>query len=220
VPIRNQFQSSGLYYLELAEAARATRNSAHKEHIFKVSLRSCHVPEFVIPSHQFLRSVRNPWIEGMRIDVQYKECGETGEVTFKPYTGTVAALVNRTHDWPGSPWEALEVRWDEAEAGDGEGLSVDRIGLWEATPQFEAGTPYQLARDKFTSPLLDAETCERIASEVDALMERGGEDFAPFEFEVDSQVFIDYYCVVAAPMYVDLVLRRLRGGYYRQVCKL
>jgi WD40 repeat protein len=215
VPIRNQFQSSGLYYLELAEAARATRNSTHKEHTFTVSLRSCHVPEFVIPSHLFLRSVRNPWVEGMRIDVQYKErCGETGEVTFKPYSGTVTALVNRAQEWPGSPWEALEVRWDETETGE---LSVDRIGLWEATPQFEADTPYQQARDKFISPLLPVETCERIAVEVGALMEQGGAAFAQFMHDVDRQAFEQYYCIIAAPMCVDLILRRLRGGYYRQV---
>lgn len=207
IPTRYAITVTGQYLLDLS-APRTTRHSSNKEQSFEVSLRNCSLPEFLVPSEIFERSTRIAWHQGVQIKVLYKEYLETqNEYQFKEYEGRVVTLSNSDPDWPHSPWDSLLVAWDDDAGGN---YGQQRIGLWEAIPLHSKLVPFgqncKFSQDEMT----------QIADDIDSLIS-SDERFAAFEFEVDSTVFPEYYQIIALPVYVDLIRRRLRNGFYRQV---
>ena len=213
VPSRNTITAGHVYQLDLV-IPRATRNSASKEITFEVTLRDWDLPEFLVPSDVFLRSVRLAWHRGIRLSAQFKNFSvEEQKYVFVEYAGQVEGLSNATPEWPNSPWEALQIRWDESV--DGEELS--RMGPWEVLPQFDPNSEFSRILSHFPMAVLDSNEAQRIAREIDVLMDKHKTYFEPFQYEVDSTEYPTYYSHIALPMYVDLIRRRLDNHFYRQV---
>ncbi len=226
IPLKNTISSHGQYITDLVEP-RSTRHSSHKEQqIFRVTVRNSSLADFLVPSVVFLRSVHLPWHLGIRINVTYKEVTEeTQELVFRQYPGRVVRLSNSDEDWPQSPWDALEMTWEDA-TSTGESSSMinndsastsDRVCPWEANPLYEG---YANHLSKFQLPSLNSEDIKRIDTAIGELMEANTTRYSPFEYEVDSSVYESYYCVIPVPLYVDLIRRRLRSNYYRQMTAL
>lgn len=119
-------------------------------------------------------------------------------------------------DWPGSPWESLEVVWAEDD-GSGASGETDRISPWDAVrlpmaPSPEGGQrdPNLLywdgAGDAVQSPAAAAAFGSRGQDEVLPVDEAarlaialeeccGAEEYSPFRYPVDAAVFPDYYKV-------------------------
>lgn len=212
IPLRTIISAHGQYITELTEP-RATRHNTPKEHIFKVTLRNSGLADFLVPTVLFLRSVHLPWHQGIRLDVNYKESDPaTGEMISHRYPGRLVKLACADEDWPQSPWESLVVEWDDQVDG---GPGADRVSPWEARAIWDANSGHAQSASRFKLPCLDAAEAKRIDLAIQELMEAG--QYAEFEFEVDSSVFQDYYCIVPAPVYVDLIRRRLQENFYRQV---
>lgn len=215
-PSRRSITSSGNYTLDLVEP-RATRHS--QQNLFTVSIRNCHLPDFLVLSEVFMRSVKIPWHFGVKISVQYKETNEDGDISFKQYMGSVVRLSNASDDWPNSPWEALEVRWDDEDGSieNAGANSVERLGPWEATPLLDSSSNSTATRAQYKLKTLDTAETSRIVEEVNKLMTENDEEYNPFMYEVDGSVYPDYYSLIATPSYVDLIVRRLENYFYRQV---
>ena len=217
IPLRNSISSHGQYLLDLV-APRNTRHSGGKEITFSVTLRDWDLPDFLISSDIFLRSIRLAWHAGVKVTVQFKNYSEEEKCyVFKAYTGQVAGISNASPEWPHSPWDCIEVSWDDANESSGDGAS--KVGPWEAIPQFTAGSDYAKIMDKYPLTKIDPTEAERIVAEIDALME--SEQFAdlfnPFMYPVDPTVFPSYYLSIAVPICVDTIRNRLENGFYRQV---
>lgn len=234
IPVRHAISANGHYLTDLAEP-RVSRHSGSREHVFQVMVRNCNLADFLVPISIFQRAVHLPWHQGVKISVSYKETDEESrEMVFRQYTGKVLRLSNADEEWPHSPWEALEITWDDAVA-DGTALSfsgqspsaaamsVDRVCPWEANPLYEHGSSSSSSSShahlqaQFQLPCLDAAEAHRIDQAIEQLMTQRSADFDPFLYPVDSSVFPDYYCIVPNPVYIDLIRLRLRNQYYRQL---
>jgi len=154
------------------------------------------------------------WHQGIRIHVAYREEGlDNNDPVDRLYSGVVVSLSDSAHEeWPHSPWEALQVEWDET-GEEAEGIS--RIGPWEARPV--ESMSFTEACRKIPAPGISEEACTHIISRIGSYLDENPEVREAFEFTVDSEVFPDYYGIVQVPMYIDLIRRRLQNGYYRQV---
>jgi hypothetical protein len=148
-----------------------------------------------------------------------------GEWLLREHFAQVQGLTTTDPDWPTSPWDALEVRYENQPIDLGQGETrplldeVERVAPWEATPFYDASTALhkkQLALNN-ASVKLDASIVDRIARGLDALLEAEPQLAEYFQFPVNSEQLPDYYCLVCVPMYLDLIRRRLTNRYYRQV---
>ena len=100
---------------------RNSSSSQDRNRTFSVTVRnSFALPDFVVPEQQFLRSVKMPWHEGIRLSVPFAEVSDEGEVLYKMYRGRAVGLSNSSDEWPHSAWEVLEVEWDNDKDGDGD----------------------------------------------------------------------------------------------------
>lgn len=210
IPSRTTLTTHGSYVVSLMEL-RSTRHSSSKAFSFEVKLRNSGLADFVIPASIFHRSIRLSWHQGVEILCKFSEVDENGENVLKDYLGKVVRLCNSDSEWPHSPWEALEVVWDSAD-GNAESNAppeTQRISPWDAVPR-HSPTPCVL-------PKVDKELCIRIEAAIADLMNEKGDRYSPFEYEVDSVIFPHYYSLIAVPSYVDLIRRRLKSDYYRQV---
>lgn len=211
VPMKRTISSSGQVSVQLI-APRTTRNTPKSETFFTVSLRNYHIPDFIIPSYIYQRSMSIQWKQNMMVEVFYKELTENGELYFKKYQCEIIETSNSRDEWPASPWENVQVRTvTGASSSSGDVIDeYDRISPWEAIPITD-GDIYEATMG------LDQTISDSIEMSIGELMENENEIFNPFEFEVDSELFPDYYTIIQVPMYVDLIRRRLKNSYYRQV---
>jgi WD40 repeat protein len=234
IPLKPQLSSSGEYHVDLVPQ-RHTRHSVNVEPIsFKVTIRNCSLPDFLIPSHVFNRCLKLTWCEGIKVSVTYREpvltvtsFSPTGAINTAPtherqereYSAHVIRLANSSSDWPHSPWAALQIQFDDPNIGTDpiNSSPVEYIGPWEAVPALDTSGTYGRAVAKNPKPSLSEDVSTRILQEVRQLMETHSELYEPFAFEVDSSIFPEYYCTIPVPMYVDLIIRRLENGFYRQV---
>eukprot|EP01038_Epipyxis_sp_PR26KG_P011104 gene11104-14904_t len=211
--------SQGTYSIEW-QAPRSLRNMV--ESTFEVSIRNCHLPDFVVPAGLFTRSTKLSWYEGMRITANFKEETDNYSYSFKPFSAKVVSISNSSLEWPASPWECLQVQWLSEENQDEEMLfnqELDRIGLWEATPIVLSSSPSPQLQQflDFKLPAIDLIEAQRIDESITSLLDSNGDSYLPFRFDIDENEFSDYRSVVQVPMFVDLIQRRIRAGYYRQM---
>ena len=223
IPTHSAITSNGFYKVALS-SPRSTRNSSSMEITFEVVLRDWGLPDFLVPSDVFLRSIKLPWHMGLKVNVVFKEHSDDneGQFVYRTYSAQVIRLMNASAEWPQSPWDALEVRWDSdsinnASANAAAAVGTDRIGPWEARPCFDptssSSSEYPLQRG------IGAHEERSIHDAIDQLAhsEQHSALFGDFMFPVDSELFPTYSSSIALPMCVDLILRRLKNGYYRQV---
>ena len=213
VPMKRTISATGQVSIQLI-APRTTRNTPKSETFFTVSLRNYHIPDFVIPSYIYERSMRIQWRQKMMIEVFYKELTESGDLYFKKYPCEIIETSNSRDEWSASPWENLQVRTVTGASSSSTDTDVineyDRISPWEAIPITD-NNEYE------TTMGLDQVIADSIESSIGDLMSKENDVYNPFEFEVDAEIFPDYYTIIQVPMYVDLIRRRLKHGYYRQV---
>jgi hypothetical protein len=217
VPVRNVITAAGQYVLELA-APRATRHSSSSEISFSVTLRDWDMPDFLVPSDLFMRSIRLAWHTGVRVTVQFKNYSEAEKMyVFTSYGGQVEGINNASAEWPHSPWDCIQVNWDDAEESSAD--AATRVGPWEAVPQYDASSEYAKILARFPLAQLDGGEAMRIMDAIDALMADNKYKllFAPFADQVDAEQFPSYYASIPVPICVDTIRSRLMSGYYRQV---
>jgi WD40 repeat protein len=217
VPLRHAITTHDQYVLEMV-APRATRHSSAKEITFTVTLRDWDMPDFLVPSDLFMRSIRLAWHKGIRVNVPFKDYSEAEKrYIFKTYYGQVEGINNASAEWPHSPWDCIQVAWDDTDPSSPD--ATIRVGPWEAIPQFDASSEYSRILAKFPLAKLDEGEAQRILQEIDALMAdpKYANLFQPFAYEVDSSAFPSYYSSIPVPMCVELIRQRLINGYYRQV---
>ena len=174
---------------------RVSRHKENPEHSFSVDIRNWDdVPDFIVPYHLFAKALKCPWRAGMEITADYKatdeELEKTGEGVVQ-YRGRIVALSESTPDWPQSPWEALEVLWDTGDE--------QRLGPWEATLIVDQGSAlyHELQAPSFLPPHINETEATRIEKEIGLLMTEKEEDYSPFEYAVDPEVFPNYYSTVS-----------------------
>lgn len=202
VPLQWGLSSSGCIYSTFGPP-RATRNSTDATALtFDVTLRSNHLPDFLVPRHIYQRALLLSLTPGERFLTKFKEYDEQGNTYLKEYSGTVIGVCDSDPSvWSQSPWESVQVRWED---DDDEGA---RISAWDAIPETDSSIELSI-------PSIGA-VADYVASAVEALVEVP--HFHPFIYPVDAEVFPDYYCFVPLPINLDLILRRLQNNFYRQV---
>eukprot|EP00981_Chlorochromonas_danica_P005087 scaffold1034_cov175-Ochromonas_danica.AAC.13 len=213
IPLKNIITTHGQYITDLVEP-RSTRHSTNKEIVFQVVMRNCNLPEFLVPTPIYLKSIHQPWHQGIAVQVFYKEQdAETEEFRLNPYPAKVFKLSNCDADWQQSPWDALEVLFDDPQYNS----LPTRVCPWEASPLSTSSDYGQQLAERFKIPCLEENEIDRIEKAIEEMMRSSDDRYSPFEFEVDSSVFPDYYFCIPVPVYIDLIRRRLRNKYYRQV---
>eukprot|EP01041_Mallomonas_annulata_P003184 gene3184-6281_t len=178
---------------------------------FDITIRRCGDPDFIVPVHLYLRCIKTKW-----------------------RVGRVVRISDSDHaSWPQSPWDCLEVIWDDQSRGDMVTSSssttagntemlipehTDRVNPWEACPVFlsESAQPAILAVIK--PPSMCVEVGERVRTALQALMQE--DILQPFTNPVDQEYFPDYYCFVVLPICLTLIEKRIENGYYRTIAAL
>ncbi|RYG68548.1 hypothetical protein EON64_04930, partial [archaeon] len=217
IPIQTSISQSGQYIGSLSEP-RSTRHSTFKDILFKVTMRNSNLPDFLVPSDLFQKSIFLPWHQGVRITVEYKETApDTLEMTFNSYPARVVRLSNADEEWAQSPWDALEILWEDQDGSGGTplvGVQTERICPWDAKPVSESSLAL-MAKHKV--PCIDPALCAEMDRAFGQLLEDQYDRFSAFEYTVDSSVYESYYSIVQVPVYIDLIRSRLHNAYYRQV---
>jgi hypothetical protein len=188
---------------------RESRNDKQLYRTFKVSLRNLSMPEYLVPWHIYHNAAASVWEENSLFTSIFREVDEQGEMCQKIYDGKVVRLSDSDPtQWPQSPWESLEIRWNDGSNGD----QTDRISTWDATLINCNPSSNYLSQ----SPTIPMELKTAFIAEIENIMKNDNQ-FQPFLFPVDSTIFPDYYCIVPVPMYLDLIYSRISNDYYRQV---
>eukprot|EP01033_Poteriospumella_lacustris_P000228 gene229-151_t len=206
-------------YIATVVEPRATRRQ--EQQLFVVSLRSSSCADYVIPKVVFHRALTVAWHPNLRITSHFCDTDEQGRISFKEYAGVVLNLEAAAPEWPLSPWMNLLVQWDADDDGGGGGgggaEETSLMSFWEVQPDW----PAAIARDslymKMKLPSLAPTDCARIADDISQLMETHPVEYSAFEYEPDPELYPDYSVSVPLPMTLNLVVQRLRNGYYRQV---
>jgi WD40 repeat protein len=206
-------------YIATVVEPRATRRQ--EQQLFVVSLRSSSCADYVIPKVVFHRALTVAWHSNLRITSHFCDTDEQGRISFKEYAGVVLNLEAAAPEWPLSPWMNLLVQWDADDDGGGGGgggaEETSLMSFWEVQPDW----PAAIARDslymKMKLPSLAPTDCARIADDISQLMETHPVEYSAFEYEPDPELYPDYSVSVPLPMTLNLVVQRLRNGYYRQV---
>ena len=178
--------------------------------------------DFIIPRHQYLQGVRFPWKPGCWFKTEFKE--EDG-VT-KEYIGRVEAVGDMDTDWPQSPWECLTVKYcteGTEEINIHEQSSL--ISPWEIVPhtprkdgEIEGNLTPRAMKLTDNAPCLEAQLSDRAAKVIQAAYE--DPTYEAYAYKISEEHMSDYYCVVPAPIDLELILSRLHYKYYRQEAAL
>jgi hypothetical protein len=207
-PVRWEGSSSGDQLLVDFGVPRSTRNNSFSGINFKfvVNLRLCDsVPDFIIPKHQYLKGTGYPWRPGVRFSVYYKE--ENG---MKEYTGQIEKITDTNQAWPQSPWECIVCRYYGDDGELERETECSKLSPWELYP-------FNADNDKIkenTGPKLTPQFVGRAQDVITAAIQNP--DYEAFAYQVSSEEFPDYYRVIAAPIYLELISARLTNNYYRQ----
>jgi hypothetical protein len=176
-----------------------------------VNIRRSSLPEFVILKSVVDRSMREQWYPGKAIQAKFIEesvdSQGSPESVCKLYHGIVLQLSCVSNEYPGSPWDAIEVKWtDDTDDTEISSSSADRISPWDVVV---AETSSRCVDS------LDETEASRIDSLITETMNEEG--FDAFRTAVDDTLIPDYNAIIPMPIWVELIQERLRNGYYRQV---
>ncbi|KAK9051687.1 hypothetical protein SSX86_028315 [Deinandra increscens subsp. villosa] len=98
-------------------------NSMSQKTVFNVCYNPRSGSKFIVPYHQFLKSVSKKFSPGMRFNLRF----ETEDATERRCTGTISGISDVDPvNWPGSKWRCLMVRWDAVEV-----TRHNRVSPWE-----------------------------------------------------------------------------------------
>lgn len=197
---------------------RESRHTTPPNLQFEVSLRSSSLPDYIIPSYLYYRcSVVNwqPSVEFVSYFLEYQEDDQSK--VYKDYAGVVGRVTDSdSQDWPHSPWESLEIQWKDSSTQGGQQLSQGDGSDYERISPWDAIIPNSTYPSKHFYPAtLPTELRERVLEMIQGLMLE--EDYQPFAYPVDPEIFPDYDCTIPVPMYLDLMRRRLENNFYHQV---
>ena len=214
VPSKCSITSHGSMVVDFIAPRPSTRHSSVQNIVFNVKIRNCDVPDFIVPWHTFERALRVQWREGMRIMVEVKEPqpsslegGSEDVAKWVTYPAVVVGLSSSHDEWRDSPWDALQIQWvddsvnsplhSSSSAVDAE-VNDYRVGPWEATPVLSESSDLSraLKSGRYDAPRLSQDVAAAIDKAINELMDTESDEFSPFEFEVDSEVFPEYYTTV------------------------
>ena len=153
--------------------------------------------EFVLPLYRYERFERNVYGPGDRFKMFYEDSPE-------PYTGTVLGMRPfHPKDFPDSPWQCLEVRWD---IGGGSGADPDecsQVSPWEIMPLSEEPAPPAL-----TSRLSEADRSRILSVLRDTVL--SAEVAAPFIAPPAAAELAH----VPLPLCLRTIIARLEAFFY------
>ncbi len=250
IPHKNRINVVGGYHCEFLQQRQSRHSSAvtgtaGRVLSFSVTLRDCGTPDFLVLESRFMRSISLPWHEGIRVTCAYHDLDQHGQLTVKEFAGRVHSMKNRDSQWPQSPWEALQVEWDDSSADQQAVVSsstsvdpdrlgnrtsialqplhrdVDCISPWEAEQRgaLPSSSSSSSSHDSNVMIRLSVETCAQLDASIALFIKKDKKigRYAPFADDVDANLFPDYYCIVPVPFTISLLRARLQQGYYRQL---
>ena len=140
------------------------------------------------------------------------------------YAGTVWRITNSDPDWPHSPYECIEVRYDDTSSAS-VNEEIARLSPWEMKPLFsdhflteeesKSDQPDSFGEYEVKCPTLDSDASERIANALSSAIEI--QDFQSFQYPVDQSKYPDYAQVVPVPIDLSMITQRLKNDFYRQI---
>ena len=90
-------------------------------------------------------------------------------------------------------------------------------GPWEAIPIFEESSSFMRSWKTFPVPQLPIAQCSELEDFINNVIVEKETEFAIFVQEIDLNETPDYGNYIHVPIHLDLILRRIRNQYYRQV---
>ena len=181
---------------------------------FTVTLRNLNLPEFLVPYHLYIQSGQVKWGKGVKFRTFFKE-GDNDD-PWKSYPGVVVRSTNFDEEWPLSPWNSLEILWQENLSRVINESRIERISPWDAKLHDNQNFIAQCEKvSECSRPRLPQQLINCVLEKINDLMKL--EAFEPFSYPIDSSLFADYYCIIPCAMYLDLIARRLESNFYRQL---
>ena len=87
------------------------------------------------------------WNTGITVNLSYKEFLPDYDYEIKTYSGRVTGVSDASREWKDSPWDNIEIRWENNEG-------TDRVNPWEAVPEVEESNPLYQKLQYFQPPSL------------------------------------------------------------------
>ena len=186
----------GTYVVQFDDGDRepAEAEEMMQPQTFIVSHRRTELPEFVLPLYRYERHERNVYGPGDRFHMLYED-------NPVPFQGTVIGMRPfHPRDFPDSPWQCLEVRWDNAEDGE----EHEQVSPWEIMPLSELPGPppvnttlSETERQRLQEALEEKVTVAEVAQ--------------PFMDPPDAAAL----AYVPLPLCLRTVVERLKNRFYR-----
>ena len=168
------------------------------------------VPDFLILASRFNQGMSQEWYPGKFVSAWIADENDVSSGDY--YPGTVLdANVS-------SPWEALTIIWE-----DGDAMSMSPWEVDVVDPSAYVSSDNKIPngpRLPIFCEALNPDTCERLARAIEGYMNENPTLVSIFTDEVPLADYPSYLPTNPWPVYLKLLLKRLRGGWYRTTLAL
>lgn len=172
--------------------------------IFTIAYGSRNVPDYLVLEDKFLTSLGYQWQNGLEILVPFGNDNASNEPKIEMYHGKIVDIVPKQAIFPLSPWEGLIITFDNDD-------EITRLSPWECVPD---GTfdPPTIQQGKHDNAIQDEKKSAILESLREILDMPEAEGF--LEPATDAP---QYLSVIANPIDLSLIHRRIENDYYRQI---
>jgi hypothetical protein len=157
------------------------------------------VPDFLVLASRFNQGMETPWYPGKRVNVWMGLADNPAIGEF--YAGQVLDV---NTEWP---WEALTVIWEDENSGD-----PLKISPWEVDTFDEQGNPVPVLVEA-----IPPASAQALASNMEDFTDKREEQCRIFMEPVPLDQYPSYYSTNPWPVDLQLIMDRLRGGWYRNL---
>jgi WD40 repeat protein len=187
--------------LNTTQTASHSQNGSTSQHnlVFQVVYHgNADVPDYLVLASRFNQGMGMPWYPSKKVSAWIASEDDPNEG--EDYPGTVLEINGE------SPWEAVTILWEDESSG------TEKMSPWE----LEAVDSKDVRIPVFVESLEEAAR-NRIAEGIEQYISANAEMCEIFRLPVPLAQWPSYYHSNPWPVYLELILSRLRNGWYRNV---
>lgn len=169
------------------------------------------VPDYLILASRFNQGMSQEWYPGKYVSAWIAD--ESDVTTGDYYPGTVLEANVM------SPWEALTIIWEDGDALHMSPWEVDVVDPAAVALAANGKIPPG-PRLPIYSETLDPVTSEKLALSIENYVHVHNASVGIFMSEVPLEEYPSYLPTNPWPVYITLIIKRLRGGWYRTISAL
>lgn len=169
------------------------------------------VPDYLILASRFNQGMSQEWYPGKYVSAWIADESDVTRGDYYPGTVLEANVM--------SPWEALTIIWEDGDALHMSPWEVDVVDPAAVALAANGKIPPG-PRLPIYSEMLDPGYADRLAQTIEAYIHANSTTVSIFMNEVPLDEYPSYLSTNPWPVYISLIVKRLRGGWYRTISAL